>query len=57
MSPSASSSQGLERAGIAEVEIERTRDRVRVDIHTARRASSSVAAAPRPTGSVATWRS
>ena len=29
-------SKGLERAGIAKVEIERTRDRVRVDIHTAR---------------------
>ena len=29
-------SQGMERAGIARVEIERTRDRVRVDIHTAR---------------------
>ena len=29
-------SEGLERAGIARVEIERTRDRVRVDIHTAR---------------------
>ena len=29
-------SQGMERAGIAKVEIERTRDRVRVDIHTAR---------------------
>ncbi|CAM3790568.1 30S ribosomal protein S3 [Smaragdicoccus niigatensis] len=28
--------QGMERAGIAKVEIERTRDRVRVDIHTAR---------------------
>ena len=28
--------EGLERAGIAKVEIERTRDRVRVDIHTAR---------------------
>ncbi|UFU02430.1 30S ribosomal protein S3 [Ruania suaedae] len=27
---------GLERAGIAKVEIERTRDRVRVDLHTAR---------------------
>jgi len=26
----------LERAGIAEVDIERTRDRVRVDLHTAR---------------------
>ena len=29
-------SVGMERAGIAKVEIERTRDRVRVDIHTAR---------------------
>jgi small subunit ribosomal protein S3 len=29
-------SRGMERAGIAKVEIERTRDRVRVDIHTAR---------------------
>jgi small subunit ribosomal protein S3 len=29
-------SKGLERAGIAKVDIERTRDRVRVDIHTAR---------------------
>ena len=29
-------SQGMERAGIAKVEIERTRERVRVDIHTAR---------------------
>ena len=28
--------KGMERAGIADVEIERTRDRVRVDIHTAR---------------------
>ncbi len=28
--------KGLERAGIADVVIERTRDRVRVDIHTAR---------------------
>ncbi len=28
--------RGMERAGIAKVEIERTRDRVRVDIHTAR---------------------
>mgnify|MGYP003346198184 FL=1 len=27
--------EGMERAGIARVEIERTRDRVRVDIHTA----------------------
>jgi small subunit ribosomal protein S3 len=29
-------SRGMERAGIARVDIERTRDRVRVDIHTAR---------------------
>ena len=29
-------SKGMERAGISPVEIERTRDRVRVDIHTAR---------------------
>ena len=28
--------KGMERAGITKVEIERTRDRVRVDIHTAR---------------------
>ena len=49
--------KGMERAGISKVEIERTRDRVRVDIHTARPASSSVAAAPRPTGSAASSRS
>jgi small subunit ribosomal protein S3 len=29
-------SRGLERAGISKVDIERTRDRVRIDIHTAR---------------------
>jgi small subunit ribosomal protein S3 len=29
-------SQGLERAGISKVDIERTRDRVRIDLHTAR---------------------
>ncbi len=29
-------SEGLERAGISKVQIERTRDRVRVDLHTAR---------------------
>ena len=50
-------SKGMERAGITRVEIERTRDRVRVDIHTARRASSSGAAAPRPTASAASSRS
>src|SRR3954465_6397702 len=32
-------SKGMERAGISKVEIERTRDRVRVDIHTARPAT------------------
>jgi small subunit ribosomal protein S3 len=40
-------SKGMERAGIAKVEIERTRDR----------ASSSVAVAPRQTASVASSRS
>ena len=50
-------SKGMERAGIARVEIERTRDRVRVDIHTARPASSSVVVAPRPTASAASSRS
>jgi len=29
-------SKGLERAGVSKVDIERTRDRVRIDIHTAR---------------------
>ena len=29
-------SKGMERAGISKIEIERTRDRVRVDLHTAR---------------------
>lgn len=50
-------SEGMERAGIARVDIERTRDRVRVDIHTVVRASSSAAAAPRPTASARAWRS
>ena len=48
---------GMERAGISRVEIERTRDRVRVDIHTARPASSSAAAARRPTASAVSSRS
>ena len=39
----------LMRAAVGRVEIERTRDRLRVDVYTARPASSSVAAAPRPT--------
>ena len=38
----------LERAGVSRIVIERTRDRVRVDIHAAVRASSSDAVAPRP---------
>lgn len=50
-------SKGLERAGISKVDIERTRDRVRVDIHTAGRALSSAVRARRPTGSAASWRS
>ena len=52
-------SKGMERAGIAKVEIERTRDRVR-SISTSippARASSSVAVAPRPTACAASWRS
>jgi hypothetical protein len=41
----------MERAGISKVEIERTRDRVRVDIHTARPGHRDRAAeVPRPTG-------
>ena len=49
-------SKGMERAGISKVEIERTRDRVRVDIHTGR-ASSSAARARRPTASAVSSRS
>ena len=37
----------LERAGVSRIVIERTRDRVRVDIHTLARASSSAAVAPK----------
>ncbi len=29
-------SKGMERAGVSHIEIERTRDRVRIDLHTAR---------------------
>ena len=39
----------LERAGIAEVAIERTRDRVRATCTPPARVSSSVAVVPRPT--------
>ena len=39
----------MESAAISRIEIERTRDKVRVDVHTARPASSSDVAAPRPT--------
>ncbi len=48
---------GMERAGIAKVEIERTRDRVRVDIHTARPGIVIVAVAPRPIASAPSSRS
>ena len=48
---------GLERAGIADVEIERTRDRVRWTSTLRVRASSSVAAEPRLTVFGPTWRS
>ena len=41
----------LERAMVSRVEIERTRDRLRVDVYTARPASSSVGAVRRPTAS------
>ena len=44
----------LEPAAVSRIEIERTRDRLRVDVHTARRASSSAAAARRPTGCAGT---
>ena len=36
----------LESAAVSRIEVERTRDRLRVDIHTARPASSSAAAVP-----------
>ena len=39
----------LPHAAISRIEVERTRDRLRVDVHTARPASSSAAVAPRPT--------
>lgn len=50
-------SSGLERAGIADVEIERTRDRVRWTFTPRVRASSLVGVGPRPTGFVPTWKS
>ena len=50
-------STGMERAGISKVEIERTRDRVRVDIHTARPGIVIGRVEPRPTASAATSRS
>ena len=39
----------LPHAAVSRVEIERTRDRLRVDVYTARPASSSAGVAPRPT--------
>ncbi len=47
---------GLERAGIADVEIERTRDRVRVDIHTARPGIVIGRRGTEPTASAPTWK-
>ena len=49
--------RGMERAGISKVEIERSKDQVGWTSTPPGRASSSAAAAPRPTGSAATWRS
>ena len=46
----------LDRAGVSNIEIERTRDRVRVDIHTAR-PGIVIVVEPRPSASVATSRS
>ena len=42
----------LHDATVSRVEIERTRDRLRVDVYTARPASSSAGVAPRPTACV-----
>ena len=39
----------MESAAISRIEIERTRDKVRVDVHTARPGSSSVVVVRRPT--------
>ena len=50
-------SNGMDRAGIARVEIERTRDRVRVDIHTARPGIVIGRAVQKLTVSVASWKS
>ena len=49
--------ENLERAGIAKVDIERTRDRVRVDLHTARPVSLLVAAEQKQIVFVRTWKS
>ena len=46
----------LVRGAVSRVDIERTRDRLIVDIHTARPALSSAARAPRPSVCVAIWR-
>jgi small subunit ribosomal protein S3 len=50
-------STGMDRAGIAKVEIERTRDRVRVDIHTARPGIVIGRRGAEATASAASWRS
>ncbi len=49
--------KNLDRAGVAKVEIERTRDRVRVDIHTARPGIVITAVAQKQTASAASSRS
>lgn len=49
--------KGLERAGIADIVIERTRDRVRVDIHTARPGIVIGRRGAELTASAASWKS
>lgn len=49
--------KGMDRAGISKVEIERTRDRVRVDIYTARPGIVIGGVVSRPTASAVSWRS
>ena len=46
----------MPHAAIARIEVERTRDRLRIDVHTARPGSSSAGGAPRPTGCGPRWR-
>ena len=48
--------KSLERAGISKIDIERTRDRVRVDLHTAAPVSLLVGAVQKQIVYVAIWR-